>query len=164
MPPIKGINKDWVTGANDLLTGRKSYGKHVVVVGAGLVGCETACHCAEKADSVTMIEMLPEILATTKHSKNNDQALRQLIEDCNVKSITSAKVLSFEDGNVLYEKDGKQFSLEADTVAIAAGYKSETTLYDALSDKVDCALVGDAENPDNILSAVHHGFHAVRCM
>ncbi|WP_319755621.1 FAD-dependent oxidoreductase [uncultured Sphaerochaeta sp.] len=164
MPPIKGIDQEWVTGANDLLTNKKTYGKQVVVVGAGLVGCETACHCAEKADSVTMIEMLPEILATTRHCKNNDQALRQLIEDCKVKSVTSAKVLSFEDGKVIYEKDGKKHTLEADTVAIAAGYKANTELYDALSDKVDCALVGDAENPDNILSAVHHGFHAVRCI
>ena len=164
MPPIKGIDQEWVTGANDLLTNKKTYGRKVVVVGSGLVGCETACHCAEKADSVTMIEMLPEILATTRHCKNNDQALRQLIEDCKVKSVTSAKVLSFEDGKVIYEKDGNKHTLEADTVAIAAGYKANTELYDALSDKVDCALVGDAENPDNILSAVHHGFHAVRCI
>ncbi len=164
MPPIKGIDQEWVTGANDLLTGKKEYGKRVVIVGAGLVGCETACHCAERAEVVTMIEMLPEILATARHCKNNDQALRQLIEDCNVKSVTSAKVLSFEDGKVIYEKDGKKYTLEADTVAIASGYKANTTLYDALSDKIDCALVGDAENPDNILSAVHHGFHAVRCI
>lgn len=164
MPPIKGIDQDWICGANDVLTAKKGYGRKVVVVGAGLVGCETACHCAQKAESVTMIEMLPEILMTTSHCKNNDQALRQLLEDCKVEAITSAKVLSFENGTVVYEKDGKKHSIEADTVAIAAGYKANTTLYDQLSDKVDCALVGDAENPDNILSAVHHGYHAVRCM
>ena len=164
MPPIKGIDKQFVTGANDLLTGRKKYGKNVVVIGAGLVGCETACHCAEKAESVTMIEMLPEILMTTSHCKNNDQALRQLIEDCKIKIVTGAKVLRFEDGKVIYEHEGKEKTIDADTVAVAAGYKSNTELYDALSDKVDCAVVGDAEAPDNILSAVHHGFHAVRCI
>jgi len=164
MPPINGIGSPFVTGANDLLTNRKTYGKKVVVVGAGLVGCETACHCAQKADSVTIIEMLPEILMTTRHCKNNDQALRQLMEDCSIKTVTGAKVLSFDDGKVFYEQDGKKLSIEADTVAIAAGYRSNTELYDALSDKIDCALVGDAETPDNILSAVHHGFNAVRCI
>ncbi len=164
MPPINGIGSSFVTGANDLLTNRKTYGKKVVVVGAGLVGCETACHCAQKADSVTIIEMLPEILMTTRHCKNNDQALRQLMEDCSIKTVTGAKVLSFDDGKVFYEQDGKKLSIEADTVAIAAGYRSNTELYDALSDKIDCALVGDAETPDNILSAVHHGFNAVRCI
>lgn len=164
MPPIKGIDQSFVTGANDLLTGRKAYGKNVVVVGAGLVGCETACHCAEKADSVTLIEMLPEILMTTSHCKNNDQALRQLIEDCKIKIVTGAKVLRFENNKVFYEHEGKEKSIEADTVAIAAGYRSNTQLYDALCDKVDCALVGDAETPDNILTAVHHGFNSVRCI
>ena len=164
LPPIKGIEQPFVVNANDLLTNKKAYGKNVVVIGAGLVGCETACHCAEKAETVTMIEMLPEILMTTRHCKNNDQALRQLIEDCKVHSITSAKVLSFEDGKVIYEKDGKQHSLEADTVAIASGYTANSELYDKLSDKIDCALVGDAEMPDNILTAVHHGFHSVRCI
>ena len=80
MPPIKGIDEPFVVGANDLLTSKKSYGKKVVVLGGGLVGCETACHCAEKADDVTIIEMLPEVLMTVQHSKNNDQSLRQLMK------------------------------------------------------------------------------------
>ncbi|HHX62417.1 MAG TPA: FAD-dependent oxidoreductase [Epulopiscium sp.] len=164
MPPITGIDEDFVVGANDLLTNEKSYGKKVVVVGSGLVGCETACHCAEKAQEVTMIEMLPEILMTTVHSKNNDQALRQLIEDCNVKSITNAKVVEFKNNSVVYEIDGVEKTIEADTVAIAAGYRSRTSLYDQINGKVDCDIIGDAERPDNILKAVHRGFNSVRCI
>ncbi len=164
MPPIDGIESDFVVGANDILTNRKSYGKKVVVLGAGLVGCETACHCAEKADEVTMIEMLPEILMNTNHSKNNDQALRQLIEDCKINIITSAKIVQFKDNKVVYEVDGETKTIEADTVAIAAGYRSNTSLYDALSDKIDCDIVGDASKVDNILKAVHQGFNVVRCI
>lgn len=164
MPPIEGIKEEFVVGANDLLTNRKSYGKKVVVVGGGLVGCETACHCAEKAEEVTIIEMLPEILLTTKHSKNNDQALRQLMKDCNIKTVTNAAVVSLKDNTVVYQVDGKEMVIEADTVAIAAGYQSSTTLYDQLNGKIDCSIVGDAEVPDNILKAVHHGFHSVRCI
>ena len=108
--------------------------------------------------------MLPEIMMTTKHSKNNDQALRQLMEDCNIKTVTSAKVLEFKDNKVVYEKDGEQFTIDADTVAIAAGYKANTALYDAVQSKINCAVVGDAETPDNILTAVHHGFNSVRCI
>ncbi|NLZ45277.1 MAG: FAD-dependent oxidoreductase, partial [Clostridiales bacterium] len=164
MPPIKGIDKPFVVGANDLLTDKASYGKKVVVIGGGLVGCETACHCAEKAEDITIIEMLPEILMTTKHSKNNDQALRQLIEDCNINIITGAKVIEFNDNKVAYEKNGEKFTIDTDTVAIAAGYRSNTTLYDAVHSQIDCAVVGDAEVPDNILKAVHHGFHIARCI
>lgn len=164
MPTIEGIDEDYVVGANDLLTNKETYGKNVVVLGGGLVGCETACHVAEKADNVTIVEMLPEILMNCDHSRNNDQALKALMEECEVKSVTNAKVVSFKDNKVVYEVDGKQASIEADTIAIAAGYKSRTSLYDAISQKVDCQLVGDAENPDKILTAVHHGFNSVRCI
>jgi len=164
MPPIPGIEEDFVVGANDLLTNQKAYGKKVVVVGAGLVGCETACHCAEKSDDVTVIERLPEILMSTVHSKNNDQALRQLIEDCKVKTITSASVVEFKDNTVTYVVDGVEKTIEADTVAIAAGYRSSSSLYDELNGKIDCDIVGDAQNPDNILKAVHRGFNSVRCI
>lgn len=164
MPPIDGIDSQFVVGANDLLTNKKSYGKKVVVLGSGLVGCETACHCAEKADEVTIIEMLPEILMKTKHCKNNDQALRQLMEDCKINTITNAKIVQFIDNKVVYEIDGEKKTIEADTVAIAAGYRSNTNLYDAVADKIDCAIIGDANIPDNILKAVHQGFNAVRCI
>lgn len=164
MPPIEGIDKEFVLGANDLLTNKKSYGKKVVILGGGLVGCETACHCADKADEVTIIEMLPEILLTTKHSKNNDQALRQLMEDCDIKTITNAKVIAFKNHAVVYQVNGEEKTIDADTVAIAAGYRSNTSLYDALNGEIDCSIVGDAETPDNILNAVHHGFNSVRCI
>jgi len=162
MPPINGINEDFVVGANDLLTNKKSYGKKVVVVGAGLVGCETACHCAEKAEEVTIIERFPEILMNTVHSKNNDQSLRQLMVDCDIKEITNANVVSFKNNTVVYEVDGEEKIIEADTVAIASGYRSSSSLYDQLNGKVDCDIVGDAEAPDNILKAVHRGFNSTR--
>lgn len=163
-PKIKGIDEDFVVGANDLLTNKKSYGKNVVVIGGGLVGCETACHVKEKAENVTIIEMLPEILMNVNHSKNNDQALRALMEECEIETITNAKCIEFKDNKVVYELDGIEKTIKADTVAIAAGYKSSCSLYDEISDKVDCQIVGDAEKPDKILQAVHHGFNSVRCI
>jgi 2-enoate reductase len=164
MPNIKGIDKDHVAPAEDLLTCKKGCGEKVVVIGAGLVGCETACHLAENAEEVTMIEMLPEILMTADHCTNNDQALRQLVEDCGVKSITNASVVEIKDGAVVYEVNGEQKSLEVDTVAVAAGYSSCRSLYDNLNGKVECSIVGDAEEADKILTAVHRGFNSVRCI
>jgi len=164
MPDIKGVDKDFVVSAEDLLTNEKICGEKVVVIGAGLVGCETACHCAEKAVEVTMLEQLSEILQTADHCENNDQALRQLVEDCNIKSITSANVKEFKDNVVVYEVDGKEKTIEADTVGIATGYASCRSLYDELAGKIDCAIIGDAEEADKILTAVHRGFNSVRCI
>lgn len=162
IPPIKGVEK--AIGANDILMDQKGYGKNVVILGGGLVGCETACHVAERAQSVTILEMLPQLLMKTKHCKNNEQALHQLMEDCKIQSVTSAKVVEIKDNKVIYELDGEKKEIKADTVIVAAGYRSNTTVYDEVYQLVNCEVVGDANIPDNILKAVHQGFHSVRCI
>lgn len=162
IPPIKGIDQPIVVGANDLLTNEKGYGQKVAVIGAGLVGCETACHVAEKAQEVVLIERLPEILMTTSHSKNNDQALRQLVEDCDIEIVTNANVIEIKDHQLVYEHNGEQRTIDVDTVAIASGYTPRRALYDEINGKVDVDIIGDANEVDNILKAVHQGFHTVR--
>ena len=42
IPPVKGTDQDFVTNAHDILLGKREAGVHVVVVGGGLVGAETA--------------------------------------------------------------------------------------------------------------------------
>lgn len=164
MPPIKGIDDQIVVGANSVLRNERGFGDKVVVIGGGLVGCETACHVAEKSNDVTIVEMLPEILMTTHHSKNNDQALRQLIEDSNIKIKAGARVKEIGNGKLICEIDGKDEILEADTVIIASGYTSNTQVYDQVMEEINCEVIGDANQVDNILKAVHQGFHSVRCL
>ena len=59
IPPIRGINGPNVVLAEDVLTGRKSVKGPVVVIGGGMVGCETAEFLVEHGVSdVTVVEML----------------------------------------------------------------------------------------------------------
>ncbi|WML29817.1 FAD-dependent oxidoreductase [Neobacillus sp. OS1-32] len=163
IPPINGIDEtDKVVLANDVLTNKKSFGKNVVVIGGGLVGCEVAAHCAEKAENVTIIEMLDNILVTAQHCLNNDQALRQLLKDRGVSTIANAKVTNLSNEAIEYIKDGEQKSLTADTYVIASGFVANDELYDQLNGKVDVDKIGDAVRPDKILTAVHQGFHIAR--
>lgn len=163
VPPINGIKDSAkVVFANDVLTNKVNYGKKVVVIGGGLVGCETAAHCAEKADEVTIVEMLDGILVTADHCLNNDQALRQLLEDTNVNIVAGAKVTNISDEKLDYVQNDEQKSIEADTYVIASGFKPNNQLYDALNGVVDIEKLGDAVNPDKIITAVHQGFHMAR--
>lgn len=164
IPAIDGINNKKVLLANDVLVGKEKYGKNVVVIGGGLVGCETACHCAEKAEKVTIIEALDDILLTAAHCKNNDQAIRQLVEDCNINIVTSAKVTKITDERIEYLKDDKEDSIEADTYILAVGYFPNNELFEELNGKVDVSKIGDAVEPDKILTAVHQAFHIVRSL
>ncbi len=163
MPPIEGIEN--ASPANDYLVGMKKPGKRVVVIGGGLVGCETAAYMKETADEVTIIEMLGDILAIADHCLNNDQALRDMIKERNIAVVGNAKVKKIEKDRVIYTKDGEDHAVYCDTVIVAAGFKSENRLEDELYDKMDnIVVVGDAEAPRKILNAVHEGYHTVRIM
>jgi 2,4-dienoyl-CoA reductase (NADPH2) len=48
VPPIPGIDSPKVVLANDLSDEEISVGKKVVILGGGLVGCESAVHLAQE--------------------------------------------------------------------------------------------------------------------
>ena len=163
MPPIEGI--ELASPSGDYLTGKKKPGRNVVVIGGGLVGCETAAYMKETAREVTIVEVLDDILALADHCLNNDQALRAMLAERGVHVAASAKVLRITPDSVVYLKDGKEHAIKADTVIIAAGYRANNSLEDALEDKeADVTVIGDAESPRKILTAVHEGYHAIRVM
>jgi len=165
MPPINGINNENVKTSSQVLLESGLTGKRVVVIGGGLVGCETALHIKETSEKVVIIEMLGDILLTADHSLNNDQKLRVMVEESGIEKCVNAKVSSIGIDYVEYEKDGKISKIECDTVVIAAGYKSNNELAQALEGKVrDLSVIGDSVAPRKILTAVHEGFHAIRLM
>ncbi len=72
-----------VKNSTEVLRGDRPEG-NVVVIGGGLVGCETALHCDETAKSVTIIEMMDKILATVDDSANNMMSLRDAFARSNI--------------------------------------------------------------------------------
>lgn len=163
IPPIQGI--EYASPSDDYLRGIKKPGKKVVVIGGGLVGCETAAYMKETAEEVTIVEMLKDILAIADHCLNNDQALRDMLSERKVNVVADAKVLSITPDHVTYLKDGKQTDIQADTVIIAAGYHANNSLEEELEKKVsDLTVIGDAQSPRKIINAVHEGYHTVRVM
>lgn len=163
VPPIPGIEHAEVS--DGYLLGTREPGKNVVVIGGGLVGCETAAFMAEKAESVTIVEMLDDVLLTAGHCLNNDQALKAMLDERGIAKVCGAKVTQVTADSLTYEKDGEAVTIPADTVIIAAGYRSNNQLEDELDGYVnDLAVVGDAVAPRKILTAVHEGYHAIRVM
>jgi len=163
MPPIPGI--ETATLACDYLTHKAQAGTNVVVIGGGLAGTEAACDIAPAAESVTIVEMLPDILATANHCLNNDQHLRKMVKERGVKVVADAKVTDIAAGGVTYEKDGETVTIPADCVINAAGFRAADQLEDAcLAVCADVAVVGDAVGPRKILDAIHEGYHAIRVM
>ena len=163
MPPIDGIEN--AVASSEVLLGKGKPGKQVVVIGGGLVGCETAAYVKESAEQVTIVEMLDDILLLANHCRNNDQALRAMLAKRGVNIVAHARVKKITSDSVIYEKDGKTLTIPCDTVVIAAGYKSRNALEKELDGKVkSLSVVGDAVSPRKIMASVHEAYHAIRLM
>jgi 2,4-dienoyl-CoA reductase-like NADH-dependent reductase (Old Yellow Enzyme family)/thioredoxin reductase len=165
IPPIPGIDKPFVVIASDVLTGKAHIGKNVVVVGGGLVGVETADFIAENnlANSITIIEMLP-VLATDMPAMPRTYMLQVLLPRHGVKVFTNMQVQEITDQTlIVLDKSWKKYKFEADTVVNSLGYVSNTTLIEALRNKVSqLYMVGDCVRPSNILHAVHEAAYIAR--
>lgn len=142
--------------AADVLLGKQEAGQNVVIIGGGLVGCETALWLREQGRNVTIVEALPKLLAVNGplcHA--NSEMLAALIPFRGIKTVTSAKAAGYDGKTLQAETPDGVRSLEADTVILAVGYASENALYEQLKNEIpDIHLLGDARHVANIMYAI----------
>ncbi len=151
--------------STDALLGNKPIGQQVVIVGGGLVGSELALHLHEHGKQVTIIEMMPEILSNGKTVPlMNKMMLSDLIAESPITVKTSCKLLSIEEGGVTVEHEEKEQKLSADTVIVAAGFRSENALFDELSGKVEVYNIGDSRSVENIKNAIWDAYEVMRLL
>lgn len=145
-----------VYAAENVLTGKKDPGSSVVVVGAGLVGCELALDLARKGKEVQIIEALDKIMAVNGPlCSANKEMLERLIPFNGIKVQCGAKVSSFKDGVLTADVNGETKTYSADSVVLCVGYRSENTLYETVKYDIDeLYLLGDARKVSNIMYAI----------
>ena len=61
VPDIPGIHSPKVVLANNLSDEGIAVGKKVIILGGGLVGCESAVYLAQEGKDVTVVEMMKEV-------------------------------------------------------------------------------------------------------
>lgn len=162
-PEIPGIEKDKVISAIDLLLGRKKAGGRVIVAGGGLIGCETAIYLAQKGKTVTIVEMLEEIIPDVFEA--NRQYLFKMLAENGVNVLTNTNMVRvMDDGAVVINQFRRyEAKLLADTIVIATGLKPERDLMKALESEVrELHAIGDCEGPGKIMDAVWGAFNTTR--
>lgn len=161
---ITGINNKNVTTAVDVLTGKTNVGENVVVVGAGLVGIETALQLNSLGKNVTVIEMKDKVLPEPLFETDLN-ALKILIAESNIKCKTSTKLSEVKDGSVIVESEGVPEEFNCDSVVLAMGFKANNELENELEGRVnEIITVGDAVAPRKIINAVWEGFYSIRAL
>jgi 2,4-dienoyl-CoA reductase-like NADH-dependent reductase (Old Yellow Enzyme family)/thioredoxin reductase len=157
--PIEGINDPAIVHGSDCLDGKREIGEKVLVVGGGMVGCETAEFLAEKRHDVTVIEFRDTVGADVIHEHR--VYLMEGFEKYGVKEITGAKVCQFFPDGVAYETaDGEHHETRGyDTVVLSMGFRNNDTLSEAIKEIVpDTFVCGDAIRARRALDATKEAY------
>jgi len=155
-PDIPGVKGPNVVSALDVLTGT-SVGENVVVLGGELVGCETADYLAAQGKKVTVTRRGTEM--ALKMSERSRASLLNRLRKQGVTLMPGVKYEEITDkGLVITTKDGQRWTLEADTIVLAAGAVPNNQLAEELRGKVaELHVIGDSLEPRKIPEAISDG-------
>lgn len=165
VPDIPGIHGGKVVTAHDVLGDKVDVlpGK-VLIIGGGMVGCETAETIANRGDNpvigrtdVTVVEMIQDVAMDTAPQVRD--LLMQRLRDRGVKILTSTRVLEFLEDGVVLERDGQQETIRGvDRIVLSMGVKSADPLSHKMKDKVaEVYAIGDAKETHSALEAIAEG-------
>lgn len=155
VPPIQGINQEFVLQAEDVLENQKELKGNVVVIGGGLVGTETCKYLGNQGAHVTLVEMKDNIADGIGATFIGHMFAKLAEYQVDVK--TNETVKEIKDHEVVLSNT----TVPCDYVVIAAGYKSRNELAEELSKKYDVKVVGDASSPRRILDATAEAYNVV---
>ena len=158
IPPIKGIEKPKVIFAEEAYKQADSLQKEtIVVLGGGLVGCETGLYLAkEKGCHVTILELQEKVAMEEMHL-TRDALWDQLETYTHVR--TKASCLSIDDEGLSYEQNGQIHHLKADHIVVACGMEPCSEEVDALQGLAKTTiLVGDCLQASNVRHALRTGY------
>jgi 2,4-dienoyl-CoA reductase-like NADH-dependent reductase (Old Yellow Enzyme family)/thioredoxin reductase len=157
IPDIPGARGGNVVTAVEVLTDQKEVGETAIVIGGGMVGCETAEFLAQRGKKVTIVEMLPrignDIVAT-----NRPFTLARL-RKLNIRMDTNARVEEITDKGVRVSREGVSDFVEGDTAVLAVGFTANDELARKLEGRVATLYsVGDCVAARMIREAIEEGF------
>ena len=175
---IPGIEK--AITAVDLLEKDIDPGETVIVVGGGMVGCETAVDLAQKGKKVTIVEMLPDVLSSEFVPQQHKMMLLDMIKAYNVDVCADYKLAEVTDEGAVVEvakklftidmggslltslKAGDRKTLKADKVILSVGLKPNKTITEELRALgAEVIEVGSTKRAGNVIDATHDAYEAI---
>ena len=146
--------------ASQVLLKEKDCGDSVVIVGGGLVGCETALWLRQQGKKVTIVEALDKILAVNGplcHA--NKDMLERLVPYRGIQVVVGARVKEYRNGILTADTADGEKSIPCDSVILAVGYREEDSLYRQIEfDVPELYLLGDAKKVSNIMYGIWDAF------
>ena len=163
-PPIPGVDGPTVRDAWKVLAGEQDVSGRVVMIGGGVVACETTEHLAEQGCKVIMVEMRDKIGADV--SSTVVPTMLANYTKHGVEQHTGHKVANIGSDEVSCgNKDGNTLQIPCDYVVIASGACPIAFDTEALTKKgVEVVTVGDCHKVADISQATKTGYHAANAL
>ena len=134
IPPIEGVKEGLESGqvvTSKSLLEIKEQPKRLAIIGGGVIGVEFATVFNAIDTDVTILEREAEILLGVDQELKS--TFQKKLEKDGVKIHTSAAVTKVDGQTLIYEKDGKEETLEADLILLSVGMKANLGGLEALN-------------------------------
>lgn len=162
---IAGFDPMRIHTAEEILTEavKPEEGSHVVILGGGSVGLETAEFLGTNhaGYQVTVVEALPK---AGKDLGGMKWIMMQQLKTLGVTVMTATTVLRGEAGKLLLQQDEQEFALPADHVVLAVGYRpAEKQQWVQLVEQcgVPWYEAGDGKKPGDVLHGLEDVFKLI---
>ncbi len=160
VPPVQGV--EHAMDALALYKNPDKVGRKVVMIGGGLVGCETGLHLAATGHEVTIVEMLDRIAPETFSMPR--AALLDEMDRLGIRQLLGHKCTEIlKNGVKVVNNEGEEALLEADTICYSVGMKSDmeavASLKQAAGD-VPVFEIGDCKAVGKVANATESAYRA----
>lgn len=167
---LDSLNKYKLTATcEDVLLGKVNPGRKVVIIGGGLVGCETADYLAPLINDlaprnrdITIIETLTFMMMNG--SGANRTALMMRLQEKGVKLINNAKVTNISNDKIVYEVNNMTYEIsDADSVLLAVGYKPNEKYINEIKKLGNITyVIGDSIKAGSVKEAITSAFELAK--
>ena len=140
--------------AAEVLSGNLPKGGHIVVIGGGLTGLETAEFLAEKGKRVIVLESKAEVGDGVFPMVR--KLLLNRLRKLNVSLITDAVISRISDQELSYNVGGAERTLKFEDIVLAIGNKPDGT-FQKLKGSDKYIFIGDCNLPATAVEAIRDG-------
>ena len=156
---------DKVLTVIQVLNGVEPWGDRILVMGGGVIGCETALYLARRGKQVTMSTRRDEsALAEDLYDHNNRDVLLMMIKAADITVRADTIPVTVENDGVVISKNGAETKIPVDSLVFAGRMIPENELGKSLANMHNVYSVGDCVQPERIMEAVWAAFKTVRAI
>lgn len=160
-PPFEGDN---VMTAIQVMSGMEPQGERILIMGAGVIGCETAVYLARQGKQVDLCARMDadDLDMDTLDHNNRFMLLKIIKETPNITVHRGTIPVRLENGGVVAEQNGVEKKIPMDSLVFAGRLFPKNELSESLKNAGNVISIGDCKEPSTIMEAVWGGFKAVR--